>query len=216
MKFTINKNGHLLIELETPEDKEWARETLASRGGDDNLFVADLLEYTGWQPNGKLVKLSPVAIGALTQAPLVTDLVEYGEDGKIKTLGNLYWFPHYEGTHFGEHLLMAGYIGFMRTTVLDVVNFKAEVPASTQVVRNVLEAAEAITSDLAGYATKVAVRELTSSWVDSLIDNNPAFYLSSMQSDIEAVIENLQALKLGLSSTPDAGKQLMRKKLGLD
>lgn len=216
MKFTNNKNGHLLFELETPEDKEWVQETLASREGDDNLFLSDLLEYTGWQGNGQLMQLSPVAIGALTQAPLVTDMVEYDEDGKIKTLGNLYWFPHYEGTHFGEHLLLVGYVGFMRATVLDVVNVKAEVPASSQVVRNVLEAAEAISADLAGYATKVAMRELTSSWVDSLIDNNPAFYLSSMQSDLDTVIKNLQALRLGLSENPDAGKQLMRKKLGLD
>jgi len=112
MKFTITEHGHLLVQLESTADMEWAHNTLASRGGDDNLFLADMLEYAGEQGNAQFVQLSPADIGALTQAPILTDHVEYDKDGKPQVLGNLYWYPQYEVSHFGERLLDAGSVTF--------------------------------------------------------------------------------------------------------
>jgi len=109
MKKSITENGNLRIEVEGPEDRQWLQDTLERVQGADHLFLAELLEYTGWQPNGQLTQLRPAQVGALTDSPMMSDLVHLDDAGELADVGAVFWYPAYEALHFGEVLLEKGF-----------------------------------------------------------------------------------------------------------
>jgi hypothetical protein len=119
LKYSITQNGNLLLELE-PEDKEEVAELYEKATHKDHGFLADLLEYTGWSANGHLYQVPPEAIGALTEAPILTDDSRYiypddpqsGDEPQGEADGRIWWFPGYEGRSFGEELLRDGQVIF--------------------------------------------------------------------------------------------------------
>ena len=111
MKFNKLPNGALQIQSEL-EDLEALAAIKDRCGGDDVMFLAELLEYTGWQGNGRLFQVKPEDVGALTDAPLMTDDCRIEDDGTVQVFGSVWWFPNYMVTNFAEKLIEAGKVVF--------------------------------------------------------------------------------------------------------
>lgn len=111
MKFEITENGNLKISAEA-EDKDMLEDNKAHNGGDDLASLCDLLEYTGWRPNGRLYDVQPEWIGALTDAPILTDDLTIADNGDATVHGNVWWFPNYMVENFMETLIEKGSVIF--------------------------------------------------------------------------------------------------------
>lgn len=91
MKTEILPNGNLRFTLETDEEKE----DVAGFGHEwerilwDNVGRCSPLGGNGWYV------VAPEMIGALTEAPIVSDDVSFDDDGKIDHIGRVWWFPNY-------------------------------------------------------------------------------------------------------------------------
>lgn len=115
MNYAILNSGALQLSPSTEADRVWIKETVAANP-DDRSFLAELLEYTGWQGNGIFTQVSPEDVGALTDSPLLTDSGYYDDDGKF-VLGkkaNLWFFNSYALHHFGDVMLDRGGVTFSR------------------------------------------------------------------------------------------------------
>ena len=111
MKFETLPNGALQLQSEL-EDLEALAAIKDRCGGDDVMFLAELLEYTDWQGNGRLYQVNPEDVGALTDAPLMTDDCRIEDDGTVQVFGSVWWFPNYMVTNFAEKLIEAGKVVF--------------------------------------------------------------------------------------------------------
>ncbi len=113
MKFEVTENSNLRISLEDEADREWLESLLAEeRSNNDILVLCELLEYTGWQPNGRLFQVNPEDIAALTDAPILSDDLRVADDGTVSVPGRVWWYPNYMLTHFGRQLLEQGSVLF--------------------------------------------------------------------------------------------------------
>lgn len=111
MRFCILNNGNLEIVTEEG-DKAELQDILDKTPHRDHGFLADMLEYAGWQANGELFQVSPEHVGALTDAPILSDDVTTEDDGTVRVKGRVWWFPQYESTSFAETLLETGRVVF--------------------------------------------------------------------------------------------------------
>jgi hypothetical protein len=116
MNFAITDNGNLEL---TCDDSEKAdlQEMLDKATHMDHGFLADLLEYTGWSPNGRLYQVQPEWIGALTDAPILTDACVLDEDNApfaVSVTGTVWWFPNYMVESFAETLIKTGRVLFTK------------------------------------------------------------------------------------------------------
>lgn len=111
MKYEITPNGNLLISSE-PEDAEMLAHLKDINQGDDVTFLADLLDQTGWSGNGQLNTVRPEDIGALTDAPILSDDVTIEDDGHATVNGRVWWFPNYMITNFADVLIEKGQVVF--------------------------------------------------------------------------------------------------------
>lgn len=115
MKFTKLTNGDLEIATDNPaQEKADLQELLDKTNHMDHGFLADLLEYTGWSPNGHLHQVQPEWIAALTDAPILTDDLTIEDDGTANVLGNVWWFHNYQVESFAETLIRDGRVVFAR------------------------------------------------------------------------------------------------------
>ncbi len=112
MEFNVLANGNLEIVAEDG-DKEELQDLLSKSMHKDHGFLADLLEYTGWSGNGRLHQVQPELIGALTDAPILTDDMIFGDDGS-EVVGNVWWFPNYQVVSFAETLIRDGRVVFTK------------------------------------------------------------------------------------------------------
>jgi len=111
MKFSITQTMNLEIVLEDADRQ--AIQDMVEKYPHDGMFLQELLvEYTRWSGNGQLFYVNAHEIGALTDAPIITDEVDYPDDGDRKVTGNVWWYPAYERYHFGEELLKHGRVFF--------------------------------------------------------------------------------------------------------
>lgn len=108
MKFEVEESGRLRFEIETDEDRESVETILLRTEGDDVSALEQLLDEFGTIGNASFFPISPEDVGALTGSPMVTDCVEYEEDGKPLVSGRVWWFPSYETTNFMQKLLDEG------------------------------------------------------------------------------------------------------------
>lgn len=113
MKLEILQNGQLCISLEGGADNEAISDLLACHGGDDRGLAAELLEDTGWSPNGRLYLVAPEDIGALTDSPIFADRMDHDDTGRVREVGNVWWFPNYQVENFAEKLLAEGSVCFV-------------------------------------------------------------------------------------------------------
>lgn len=84
MKFTVLPNKNLEVALETEDDPE---EVLGWRNEWWRIFDEKI--GNGWGI------VSPEWIGAMTDAPIVTDGHTVHDDGTNEVFGEVWWFPNY-------------------------------------------------------------------------------------------------------------------------
>src|SRR5690242_15093804 len=88
MHYEITKNGNLAFVLDADDDREEIRDRMRGYAWVDMLDACGLLG-NGWG------SVPPEAIGALTDAPIVTDDYELTDDGRTVVHGRVWWFPNY-------------------------------------------------------------------------------------------------------------------------
>lgn len=104
VEFSV-EDGQLHIRLD-PEAREEVEELLDKPV--DQAF-AELIEYhlaNGW------TLLDPEDVGALTASPILSEEVQYDEDGNIASVGRVYWYPEYQVKSEIEELLEDGEVVF--------------------------------------------------------------------------------------------------------
>ncbi len=86
-------NGNLVITL-TPEGRDSITDAQADgHNTDAEQFMHDLFE---WQTCNGWEWIAPEKIGALTDAPILTDSAERDDEGQLTSVGRVYWFPNYQ------------------------------------------------------------------------------------------------------------------------
>ncbi len=103
MNYQILANGDLEISLEPFDDKE---EIAAFDIHWENIFDSLGLIGNGWGC------FDPIEVGALTEAPMVTDDFSVLDNGDKVILGNVWWFPNYCVENPVETLVEKGRVVF--------------------------------------------------------------------------------------------------------
>lgn len=107
VEFDTQANGKLHITL-LPEAREDVQEIAFSQELTADNKLAEVIEWhigNGWS------FVDPEDIGALTEAPILSDDVDYDDQGKAK-VGVVYWYPEYEVTDPVAQLLENGFVDF--------------------------------------------------------------------------------------------------------
>lgn len=113
MIYTKTPKGNLCLQAE-PKDDEMLRELFEQHGHCDTNFLSELLERTGWGPNGHFTMVRPEVVGALTDSPIISDdlRLQAPEEAQSsdESVGqaNIWWFPEYETISLPERLLRKG------------------------------------------------------------------------------------------------------------
>ena len=113
MKFFQTPSGHLVLQSE-PEDNELLENLFSQHGHNETEFLSQLFESTGWQANGHLYQVAPEQVGALTDAPILSDELVIDEDGSVATVGKLWWYPNYMVSSMPEILVRKGQVTFQQ------------------------------------------------------------------------------------------------------
>lgn len=111
MKMFTNPNASLSL-VADQDEIELLQEIKERVEGNDHLFLAEMLDRTGLSPNGRLYSVLPDQIGAITEAPILTDELEIDEAGKVVRLGRVWWFPQYMLKDFAQQLIDTGSVIF--------------------------------------------------------------------------------------------------------
>lgn len=113
MEFKILPNGNLEITCDAG-NKEDLQGFLDNAAHKDHGFLAEILDYTGWGPNGQLSQVQPEWVGALTDSPILTDDLIFPDDGEptITAECKVWWFPNYQIESFAETLIKDGRVVF--------------------------------------------------------------------------------------------------------
>jgi hypothetical protein len=107
-EFEKQANGNVRIVL-LQEAKDDVQE-IASQEVDADSKLSETIEWqlcNGWS----LVR--PEEIGALTDAPILSEEIEHDDQGNVLKVGMVYWYPQYEVLDPVEQLLENGYIEFV-------------------------------------------------------------------------------------------------------
>jgi len=90
--FNVLPNGNLCIEL-TDEGKEEIEDLWSNHPEwNDYDILRELIEHqlcNGWS------WLNPEDVGALTEAPILSDGASYDDDGAMEVYGKVWWYPNY-------------------------------------------------------------------------------------------------------------------------
>ena len=100
----------LVIVLRPEKDIEEEVRAIAAKEIDADSKLAEVIEWqlcNGWE------FLRPEEVGALTDAPILSDDVERDTQGNVTHVGKIYWWPQYERFDPVEQLLEQGTIIFM-------------------------------------------------------------------------------------------------------
>lgn len=111
MNLNINPNCSITLEAQA-DDMEMLENIQQRCEGDDARFLIELLDETGWTPNGKLFFVRPEHLGALTDAPILTDELEVDDEGKPVRFGRVWWYPQYEHKDCAQELISKGKVTF--------------------------------------------------------------------------------------------------------
>jgi hypothetical protein len=111
MQHIIEPNGNLtfIADAESMEDLQTIKDRV---GGNDIAFLDQMLDSFGFIGNGRLWGISPEHVGALTEAPMLSDDVEHDDAGDVHVRGKVWWFPNYQVEDFAQTLLDRGRVTF--------------------------------------------------------------------------------------------------------
>ena len=111
MHHIIEPNGNLtfIADAQSMEDLQRIKDRV---GGNDAAFLDQMLDEFGFVGNGKLYGISPENIGALTEAPMLSDDVEHDDTGSVNVRGKVWYYPHYMLFDFAQALLDDGRVTF--------------------------------------------------------------------------------------------------------
>lgn len=104
VEFSV-ENGQLHIRLD-PDAREEVEELLEKPV--DQAF-SELIE---WHLSNGWTLLDPGDVGALTESPILSQDVQWDEDGNILSVGRVYWFPEYQVKSEIQELLEHGEVVF--------------------------------------------------------------------------------------------------------
>ncbi|WP_321935352.1 hypothetical protein [Paraburkholderia sp. J8-2] len=110
-------SSQLILAIESSKERETLEDIKDRVGHDDVRFLSDMLDEFGLLGNGVLYPILPEHVGALTQAPMLSDDVEYPDDGDTIARGQVWWYPRYEIEDFSDVLLATGRVAFDRASV---------------------------------------------------------------------------------------------------
>lgn len=110
MDFIKQANGNITFTVgDSREDLEDIKDRV---GGDDVQFLREMMDMTGWLGNAVFTPIRPEHVGALTDAPMFTDVADYEDDGSLNVVGDIWWFPNYQVENFAQILLDNGEVTF--------------------------------------------------------------------------------------------------------
>jgi hypothetical protein len=101
-------NGDLRIVL-LPEARDDVQE-IASK--DDIDADSKLGETIAWQLGNGWSLVRPEDIGELTGAPILSEEIDYDDQGNVLQVGTVYWYPQYDVYDPVQRLLESGYVDF--------------------------------------------------------------------------------------------------------
>ena len=104
-------NGDLVIVAEA-DDLDELKSIKEHCGNDDLMFMDEMLDGFGLSGNSVLMRINPEDVGALTDAPIVTDDRTIEDNGTVKVSGTVWWFPNYQVENFAETLIRDGKVTF--------------------------------------------------------------------------------------------------------
>ena len=93
---------------EQRDNQGWKRGTL--------YILLDLIEFqlcNGWD------EIKPEDIGALTSAPILSDNADFDDEGNLRNVESLYWFPDYAVSCEIEELLAEGHVDFPKAAAVE-------------------------------------------------------------------------------------------------
>lgn len=107
-EFEKQPNGNLRIVL-LEEERESVEEIVAQEITADSK-LAQAIE---WQLGNGWSFVRPEDIGALTEAPILTEEIEEDNQGNVLKVGTVYWYPQYDVSDPVAKLLENGYVDFV-------------------------------------------------------------------------------------------------------
>lgn len=105
-------NGNVTFVLEDGDDELLEQFQRQAQRNIDHEVLASMLDHFGFIGNAQYLPILPEDIGALTDAPMFSDEVEYLEDGRKRVTGNVWWFPAYSVEYFARVLRTQGKVTF--------------------------------------------------------------------------------------------------------
>jgi len=108
-EFEKQANGHLRIAL-LPEARGDVQE-ISSKEIDADNKLSEVIE---WQLANGWSLVRPEDVGALTDAPILSEDIDTDDQGNVRSVGTVYWYPQYDVTDPVTKLLQNGYIDFLR------------------------------------------------------------------------------------------------------
>lgn len=109
VEFDTQTNGNLHITL-LPEAREDVQEIASQQLTSDNK-LAEVIEWhigNGWS------FVDPADIGALTEAPILSEDIDYDDHGNVQHVGAVYWYSEYEVKDPVAQLIENGFVDFTR------------------------------------------------------------------------------------------------------
>jgi hypothetical protein len=108
-EFEKQAGGNLRIVL-LEEARESVQE-IAAKEIDADSKLAETIE---WQLSNGWSLLRPEDIGALTEAPILSEEADFDNQGTARNVGTVYWYPQYDVFDPVAKLLENGYVEFVR------------------------------------------------------------------------------------------------------
>lgn len=108
-EFEKQANGNLRITL-----LEEARASVQEIASKEITADSKLAETIEWQLSNGWSMVRPEDIGALTEAPILSEEVDFDNQGIARNVGTVYWYPQYDVSDPVAKLLENGYVEFVR------------------------------------------------------------------------------------------------------
>jgi len=110
VEFDTQANGNLHVTL-FPEAREDVQEISSSQHLTSDNKLAEVIE---WHIGNGWTLVEPGDVGALTDAPILSEDINYDDHGNVQHVGVVYWYPEYEVKDPVAQLLENGFVDFTR------------------------------------------------------------------------------------------------------